>query len=126
MVSVAYNRLTIFHQVRASMEALDRGTSGRSASRLAALAGAGVLTALLCAGAAAKRPPEAEGRGGRVVIGVPGDVSSFNIYTATNAFSQEVIDLLFLKLADEQDDFRQGPPTFRPSLAKSWELSPDG
>ncbi len=54
-----------------------------------------------------------------------GDVTSFNIYTATNAFSQEVIDLLYLKLAAEQDDFSQGPPSFRPGLASSWDMSPD-
>ncbi len=63
--------------------------------------------------------------GGRIVIGVRGDVTSFNIYTASNAFSQEVSDLLYLKLAAEQDDFSQGPPSFRPSLATSWEMSLD-
>ena len=63
--------------------------------------------------------------GGRVVIGVRGDVTSFNIYTATNAFSQEVVDLLYLRLAEEQDDFRAGPPSCRPALASSWEFSPD-
>ncbi|OLD65805.1 MAG: hypothetical protein AUI47_01325 [Acidobacteria bacterium 13_1_40CM_2_68_5] len=106
------------------MEAGDHRTSGRSI--LATLAGGAALLAPLLAAAAVERPSGTERRGGRVVIGVPGDVSSFNIYTATNAFSQEVDDLLFLKLADEQDDFKEGPPTFRPSLAKSWELSPDG
>ncbi len=70
-----------------------------------------------------KRGPR---RGGRVVIGVPGDISSFNIYTATNAFSQEVIDLLYLKLAAEQDDFRDHPPSFRPALAESWRMSSSG
>lgn len=72
-------------------------------------------------GARAGSPPP----GGRLVAGVRGDVSSFNIYTATNAFSQEIDDLLFLKLADEQDDFGQGPPSFRASLASSWETSAD-
>jgi len=87
--------------------------------------GAAVLAAV-CAAAGSEQARGSTGRGGRVVIGVPGDITSLNIYTATNAFSQEIVDLLFLKLADEQDDFRQGPPTFRPSLAQSWELSPDG
>src|SRR5439155_1725722 len=106
------------------MEAGDHRTSGRRI--LATLAGGAALIASLLAAAAVERPSGTERRGGRVVIGVSGDVSSFNIYTATNAFSQEVDDLLFLKLADEQDDFKEGPPTFRPSLAKSWEPSPDG
>lgn len=73
------------------------------------------------AGVPAGDPP-----GGRVVIGVRGDITSFNIYTATNAFSQEVADLLFLKLAGEQDDFGQGPPSFQPALASSWEFSAEG
>ena len=62
----------------------------------------------------------------RLVIGVRGDVTSFNIYTATNAFSQEVANLLYMRLADEQDDFEKGPPTFRPALASSWSFSEDG
>jgi peptide/nickel transport system substrate-binding protein len=73
--------------------------------------------------------PSADGAraaGGRVVIGVRGDVTSFNLFTATNAFSQEIADLLFLKLAAEQDDFDHGPPTFRPALAREWALSQDG
>lgn len=61
----------------------------------------------------------------RIVIGVRGDVSSFNIYTATTAFTQEIIDLLQARLAEEQDDFRDGPPTFKPALASSWDFSPD-
>jgi len=61
----------------------------------------------------------------RLVIGVRADVSSFNIYTATNAFSQEIADLIYPRLLAEQDDFAGGPPTFAPSLARSWELSPD-
>jgi peptide/nickel transport system substrate-binding protein len=60
------------------------------------------------------------------VIGVRSDVTSFNVYTATNAFSQEIADLLYLRLAEEQDDFASGPPTFRPALARSWELAGDG
>jgi peptide/nickel transport system substrate-binding protein len=61
----------------------------------------------------------------KIVIGVRGDISSFNIYTATTAFSQEIIDLVHVRLAEEQDDFRNGPPSFKPALATSWELSPD-
>jgi len=78
-----------------------------------------------CAEPAASDPAPRARRGGRLVIGVRGDVTSFNIYTATNAFTQEISDLLFPRLAAEQDDFRDGPPTFKPSLAESWEFSPD-
>ncbi|HEV8199994.1 MAG TPA: ABC transporter substrate-binding protein [Candidatus Polarisedimenticolia bacterium] len=76
--------------------------------------------------AAAAPAPAAAPAGGRIIVGVRGDVTSFNIYTATNAFTQEISDLLFLHLAMEQDDFRDHPPGFRPALASSWEFSKDG
>ncbi|MBI4168858.1 MAG: hypothetical protein HY510_02845 [Acidobacteria bacterium] len=105
--------------------------SGPWRSRGRGLLLAACLLVLACRAARPEgdRPtgPAGEGTpGGRVVIGVRGDITSFNIYTATNAFSQEVIDLLYLKLASEQDDFSQGPPSFRPALGSSWEFSPDG
>ncbi|HEX9427696.1 MAG TPA: peptide-binding protein [Candidatus Polarisedimenticolia bacterium] len=62
----------------------------------------------------------------RLVIGVRADVTSLNVYTAASAFDQEIADLLYPRLAYEQDDFEQGPPTFLPGLASSWEFSPDG
>src|SRR4029077_7932812 len=49
----------------------------------------------------------------RLVIGVRSDVTSLNIYPAASAFDQEIADLLYPKLAYEEDDFQQGPPTFR-------------
>ncbi len=108
------------------MEQRPRGADRAGVLRTLGLSGGCAVIAFLCAAAGIGRPSGDPGRGGRVVIGVPGDVSSLNIYTATNAFSQEIVDRLFLKLADEQDDFSQGPPTFKPALAKSWEFSPDG
>lgn len=91
------------------------------------LRGAAILLLATALPLAAPRgdAPKAAARPSRIVIGVRGDITSFNIYTATNAFSQEVIDLLSLRLAEEQDDFGQGPPTFRPGLARSWEFSSD-
>ncbi|MGH9748851.1 MAG: ABC transporter substrate-binding protein [Candidatus Polarisedimenticolia bacterium] len=96
-----------------------------------AIAG-GLLAAALLAGAALGRIPgpsaSPAGRTGprRLVIGVRSDVTSLNIYTAASAFDQEIADLLYPKLAYEADDFQQGPPTFRPGLASSWEFSADG
>jgi peptide/nickel transport system substrate-binding protein len=91
-----------------------------------------LLAVALLAGAADGRsasPAEASATptaGRRLVVGVRADVTSFNIYTAASAFDQEIADLLYPKLAYEQDDFEQGPPTFRPGLASSWEFSADG
>jgi peptide/nickel transport system substrate-binding protein len=68
----------------------------------------------------------ATGTDDRVIIGVRGDVDSLNIYTASTILSQEVADLLFLRLASERDDFAQGPPTFEPALARRWTVSSDG
>jgi peptide/nickel transport system substrate-binding protein len=59
------------------------------------------------------------------VIGVRADVDSMNVYTATSAFSQEVADLLYLRLARERDG-RDGPPELEPLLAESWKLADDG
>jgi peptide/nickel transport system substrate-binding protein len=98
----------------------------RRGAGAAALALAAGLLALAAAAATPPAPaPPARPAGGRIVVGVRGDVTSFNIYTATNAFTQEIADLLDLKLAAEQDDFRDHPPTFRPALATSWEFSQD-
>jgi len=89
-----------------------------------------VLAAALLAWRGAGKPlpgnPRAAPVASRLVIGVRGDVTSLNIYTAASAFDQEIADLLYPRLAYEEDDFQQGPPTFRPGLASSWDLSPDG
>jgi peptide/nickel transport system substrate-binding protein len=82
----------------------------------AVLAGAG-------GGFALRRPAPAPHR---LVIGVRGDVTSLNVYTAASAFDQEISDLLYPRLAYEEDDFRKGPPTFQAGLASSWETSADG
>jgi peptide/nickel transport system substrate-binding protein len=103
-----------------------RSRGRRAALCSAAIAATALLAAALAAAAPAPRatPPAAPG-GGRIVIGVRGDVTSFNIYTATNAFTQEVADLLYARLAMEQDDFADHPPGFKPGLAASWDLSAD-
>jgi len=96
---------------------------------------AGLLLALTTSMPSARQvPPAGEAPRGvdsaadddRVVIGVRGDIDSLNIYTASTILSQEVINLLFLPLAKERDDFADGPPTFEPALATSWTISDDG
>lgn len=66
------------------------------------------------------------GRGGTVVIGVRQDIDTFNLYATTSAFTQQIADLLFLRLAREQPDSRDHPPTFSPEFAESWDFSEDG
>ena len=104
-----------------------RASRGRASLGFAALSIVAVFITVAAVTPGPKGPDskEAVGARNRIVIGVRGDVSSFNIYTATNAFTQDVIDLLHPRLAEEQDDFREGPPTFRAALATSWEFSAD-
>ena len=106
----------MFHGIRASLHL-----------RRAGLLVASLALALVLPVSASPKPaaPKQKTTSSRIVIGVRGDISSFNIYTATNAFTQEVIDLIQCRLAEEQDDFRDGSPTFKPALAASWEFSPD-
>src|SRR6266571_4515909 len=95
--------------------------------RWSAFVGLGLAAALFAwTGVRQALPGPSSAAGRRLVIGVRGDVTSLNIYTAASAFDQEIADLLYLKLAYEEDDFEHGPPTFQPGLASSWDLSPDG
>lgn len=93
-------------------------------------------TALLALGLAAcgrqAAPPDspslgdAPRAGGTLVIGVSTDISGVNqLLSATDSFTQSVLDLLFLRLFEEQPDFDRHPPTFRPELAESWTWSDD-
>ena len=61
-----------------------------------------------------------------VVIGVQSDIQSWNPFLAEDAFSEEVLRLIYPTLAVEQVDYQQHPPSFEPSLADSWEFSDDG
>src|SRR5688572_22708727 len=99
--------------------------SGNTMSRKWVLVGIGCATAALVvlSGGLAVRPSSATPH--RLVIGVRGDVTSLNVYTAASAFDQEIADLLYPRLAYEEDDFGKGPPTFRAGVATSWDFSPD-
>jgi peptide/nickel transport system substrate-binding protein len=65
-------------------------------------------------------------RGGTVVTAFVADLGGVNPYIALNtAVTQEVVSQLFLRLAEEQPDYADHPPTMLPQLARSWEFSPD-
>ncbi len=56
-----------------------------------------------------------------VVIGLLSDPKTLNPLVATSVESRNIIDLVFLKLLEEQSDF----VNFRPKLADRWEFGPD-
>lgn len=55
------------------------------------------------------------------------DISGVNelLASATRQLDQDVLGAMFLRLAAEQPDFQQHPPTFAPRLARAWDFSPD-
>jgi peptide/nickel transport system substrate-binding protein len=55
------------------------------------------------------------------------DISGVNelLLSVTRQLDQDVLSAMFLRLAAEQPDFQEHPPTFAPQLARSWDFSPD-
>jgi peptide/nickel transport system substrate-binding protein len=65
-------------------------------------------------------------RGGTVVIGWSAAPTGVNeLITQGTAITTEVHRQLFLQLVQEQADFEEHPPTFKPLIARSYEFSPD-
>jgi peptide/nickel transport system substrate-binding protein len=65
-------------------------------------------------------------QGGTLVAAVPSDMAGVNqLLAGTDTFSQAVIDRMFLHLFEEQPDYTENPPTFRPRLVESSEWSED-
>ncbi len=65
-------------------------------------------------------------RSSTAIILVAGEPAGVNeLVSGGQRATQDLIDRLFLHLFEEQPDFREGPPTFAPQLAESWEWSPD-
>ncbi|MCK5376630.1 MAG: hypothetical protein KAJ97_06085, partial [Acidobacteria bacterium] len=82
-----------------------------------------VLTFIVaCGPAGPETPPAPENT---VVIGVLADLQSWNPYLADDLFAEQLLALVYPSLAVEQTDYQMHPPSFSPSLAKSWEWSPD-
>jgi peptide/nickel transport system substrate-binding protein len=63
--------------------------------------------------------------GGTVVIGLLSDVQSWNPYLADDLLTINLLGLIYPSLAIEQTDYRLHPPSFEPSLARSWSWSDD-
>lgn len=62
-----------------------------------------------------------------LVIAAGVDIGGLNQLTgADTRFEQDVIDLLFLRLFEEQPDYAEHPPTYAPELVESYGWSEDG
>lgn len=65
-------------------------------------------------------------RGGTVVIGWTAAPTGVNeLITQATAITTELVRQIFPQLLQEQPDFEEHPPTFKPLLARSYEWSPD-
>ena len=62
-----------------------------------------------------------------LTVATGSDISGVNelLASATRQLDQDVLGAMFLRLAQEQPDFQEHPPTFAPRLARSWDFSPD-
>jgi peptide/nickel transport system substrate-binding protein len=71
-------------------------------------------------------PAAVPAAGGTFVIGSTSDVDAWNEYIAQQNVSVNLLRRIYLRLAQEQGDTREHPPSFEPLLASSWSFSPDG
>ncbi|HEX5714598.1 MAG TPA: ABC transporter substrate-binding protein [Thermoanaerobaculia bacterium] len=70
--------------------------------------------------------PSQPRRGGTVVVGWSAAATGVNeLITQGTAITTELNRQLFSQLLEEQADFEEHPPTFKPLLARSYEWSPD-
>jgi len=81
-----------------------------------------IFFAFLCAcgGGRSSLPPDT------LVIGIIGDMDTVNDYASHSAFTSDLTKNLYLQLMEEQPDFTEKPPSFKPMLASSWDISEDG
>jgi peptide/nickel transport system substrate-binding protein len=82
-----------------------------------------------CRGAATPESPPAATtpqRGGTAILGSITDMDSWNEYVSRQSFANYVLRRVFLRLAQEAGQGEDGPGTFTPVLAESWEPSDDG
>lgn len=65
-------------------------------------------------------------RGGTLVVASIADMDSINeLLSANSRAADDIHYRIFSHLLDEQPDFTDHPPTFKPELAERWEWSPD-
>ena len=76
--------------------------------------------------AAASPAPSAPMRGGTLVLGAITDADAWNEYVSQQTFASNLLRRIYARLAQEQGDAGQHPPSFEPLLASSWSFSADG
>jgi peptide/nickel transport system substrate-binding protein len=77
-------------------------------------------------GAGSAAPDGTAKRGGTLVIGSTVDADAWNEYVSQQTFAINVLRRVYSRLAQEQGDAGEKPPSFAPSLAGSWAFSEDG
>jgi len=73
-------------------------------------------------------PPDATvpQRGGTLVVGSAVDADAWNEYVSQQTLAVNLLRRIYARLAQEQGDAREHPPSFEPLLADSWSFSADG
>jgi len=94
--------------------------------RRVACALAAALLACACGGNAAPPPAATAQRGGTLVIGATVDADAWNEYVSQQTLAVNLLRRIYLRLAQEQGDSQDHPPSFAPQLAASWSFSEDG
>jgi peptide/nickel transport system substrate-binding protein len=61
-----------------------------------------------------------------LVVGSTVDADAWNEYVSQQSFASNLLRRIYARLAQEQGDTQDHPPSFAPLLASSWSLSPDG
>jgi peptide/nickel transport system substrate-binding protein len=88
-----------------------------------------VLVAVACGRAPESPSPrggDTPAHGGTLVMGSIVDVDAWNEYVSQQTFAINLLRRVFARLAQEQGDTREHPPSFAPLLAESWSFSADG
>jgi peptide/nickel transport system substrate-binding protein len=83
-------------------------------------------SSLSCGRSKVADPAVAAQRGGTLVIGSTADADAWNEYVSQQTLAQNLLRRIYARLAQEQGDTRDHPPTFVPLLATSWDTSADG